>query len=137
VTRVDAFMMTFSLEGRFPFLDHEVVEFAMRLPSRLKVRDGERKRIVRRVAARHVHPSCLDMAKKGFGLPLAQWMEGPLRPYVEEKLTALAKDGEIFRPEAVLAIRDRRARPAPTPRQVWHLVSTQLWREAFFGASSA
>jgi len=131
--RMDPIMMHFSLEGRFPFLDHEVVEFAMRLPSRFKIRDGERKWALRRVAARYIHPSCLEMKKKGFGLPLQKWVEGPLRGFIREKLTALAETG-IFRAEAVLAMRDGTIRPRPNPRQLWYLVSTQLWLETFFGA---
>jgi len=136
VNRADAMMMSFSLEGRFPFLDHELVEFGMRVPTRLKIRGKERKWIVRRVAARYVDESSLRMKKKGFTLPLVRWMEGPLRSFVDQKLTALADSGEIFRPEAIRDIRDGRFRPAMLPRQIWYLVSTQLWREILLGASA-
>jgi len=131
--RIDAILMHFSLEGRFPYLDHEVVEFAMRVPSRFKISGRERKRVMRRVASRYIHPSCLSMKKLGFSLPIGVWMQGPLRSLVHDKLTALAEVGEIFRPDVLRAVRDGTAQPALSPRQVWYLVSTQLWLEAFFG----
>ena len=134
VNRMDPIMMSFSLEGRFPFLDHELVEFAMRLPSRLKTKGYEQKRIVRRVAKRYVAPSCFEhKTKKGFTVPLAQWMAGPLRPLVDEKLSALAEHAEIYRPEAIKAIRENSPEWSLTQRQIWYLVSMQLWRENFFG----
>ena len=127
-------MMHFSLEGRFPFLDHEVVEFAMRLPSEFKIRGRDRKWLLRQVAARYIHPSCLEMKKKGFAMPVDKWIDGPLKEFVHEKLTDLADDGTIFRPDEVLAIRDGRDSHHLVPSQIWYLVSTQLWREAFFAS---
>ena len=106
--RVDQFTMHFSIEGRFLFLDHEVVEFAASLPSSHKVRPGSLKHIVRSVAQRYIHRSCLDMEKKGFSLPMREWIAGPLRRFCRESLARL-RERALVKAEAVDAVA-RRAR---------------------------
>jgi asparagine synthase (glutamine-hydrolysing) len=129
--RLDAFTMHFSLEARPPLLDHELVEFAGRVPSGLKIRCRQGKYLLRQVARKHIHPSCLSMAKKGFGLPMAQWIQGPLREFIDSKLSALSRS-PIFRRDAMAGIRQRLAAHSYESRKTWQLVSTQMWLEAFF-----
>ncbi|MCC7483946.1 MAG: asparagine synthase (glutamine-hydrolyzing) [Burkholderiales bacterium] len=136
VYRVDKFTMRFSIEGRLPFLDHDLVEDAFRLPDRFKLRAGESKWVLRRVAERSIHPSCLAAPKKGFDLPTDRWMRGRLAGFVRGKLERLCGRG-LVRPEAVRRVyREWRLR-ARSFRGVWQLVSVELWLERFIDRAPA
>jgi asparagine synthase (glutamine-hydrolysing) len=83
LTKVDRMSMAVSLEARVPLLDHHVVEFAVSLPSALKVRDGTGKWILREAIRDLVPPAVLSKRKQGFGVPLRTWFRGELRHRVE------------------------------------------------------
>jgi asparagine synthase (glutamine-hydrolysing) len=69
-----------------PFLDRDVVEFSCRVSPDLKVRNGEGKWLVRQVLGRHVPAQLVDRPKTGFGIPLDDWLRGPLKPWVSDLL---------------------------------------------------
>ena len=130
VYRVDKFTMRFSIEGRLPFLDHDLVEAAFCLPDRFKLRGGQTKWVLSRVAERYIHPSCITAPKRGFDLPTDRWMRGRLAQFVHAKLDALC-DRTLFRPEAVWKVFREWTMRARSFRGVWELVSVELWLEQF------
>jgi asparagine synthase (glutamine-hydrolysing) len=126
VHRVDQFTMAVSVEGRFPFLDHEVVELAFRIPSRLKVGNDRQKWVLRQVAADLISPECLRMKKKGFGLPVAAYLQGPLADVARESVARLPERG-ILSDGAIHALRHGEL---PAERH-WQLIMLDLWMERF------
>lgn len=121
LVKVDRAAMAASLETRVPLLDHHVYEFARRLPVHYLVRGGQGKWLLRQVLYRHVPRELIERPKKGFSVPLAQWLRGPLRDWAQALLDPVRlREGGLFRAEPV----QRKWQEHITGRRDW---STHLW----------
>jgi asparagine synthase (glutamine-hydrolysing) len=86
LTKVDRASMANSLEVRVPLLDHKVVEFAYSLPLHMKLRNGKGKYLLRKTMGSFLPAGFLDARKMGFRIPMVPWMQGELRPWVQDIL---------------------------------------------------
>lgn len=130
--KVDRASMAVSLEGRAPFLDHRVVEFAARIPLDLKIRGGTGKSILRDVLFEEAPRALFERPKAGFGIPVGQWIRGPLRDWAEALLdpAALADDG-LLDPAPIRARWQRHLDGTDDATQsLWSVLMFQAWRAA-------
>jgi asparagine synthase (glutamine-hydrolysing) len=127
--KVDRASMACGLEVRAPLLDTELVDRMERFPASFKLRGGIGKRILKRAAAPHLPPAIGKRPKKGFGIPVARWLRGPLAGLLDDLLgpAALARQG-LFRPAAVARLIDEHRTGARDHRKpLWTLLMFQLW----------
>jgi asparagine synthase (glutamine-hydrolysing) len=139
LVKVDIATMANSLEGRSPFLDYRIAEFAARLPVHLKIRGGRSKYLLKRAMQRRIPPVILNRKKSGFGVPLARWFREDLRPMAYEVILsdrALARG--YFEPEAIRRLVDDHvdARADRAPR-LWALLVLELWHQAFIDTAGS
>ncbi len=133
LVKLDRMAMANSLEGRAPFLDHRVVDFAVRLPRELRVRDGRGKHLLRKVAARWLPKEVLTKPKQGFAIPLGQWFRGPLKPLAADLIASRSfRERGFFKPAAAQRFLDGHlAGKADYGELLWLILSLELWARRF------
>lgn len=132
LVKVDRAAMAVSLETRIPLLDHALVEFAWRLPLRMKIRAGQGKWLLRQVLYRHVPRELMERPKMGFGIPLDAWLRGPLRDWGEALLNPerLTREG-FFHPAPIAQKwREHQAGARNWSYYLWDALMFQSWLEA-------
>jgi asparagine synthase (glutamine-hydrolysing) len=132
--RVDKLTMAHAVEARVPFLDHDVVEFARRLPSRYKLRDGVGKRIVKKVAAKYVDEDLVYRRKQGFGAPMEEWFrEGDfgtrcLRAF---ERSAIRREGLLDNDYVVSLLKRQIDGSGGYSFQLWTVMNAVLWHASW------
>ena len=133
LVKSDRMSMANSLEVRCPFLDHRVVECAAAMPGAYKLAPGEGKRVLRRAFADRLPQEVFSLPKKGFEIPIAEWLTGPLEDLTRRSIDAgrLGRQG-IFQPELPrLWYDDLKAGRRDTSEKLWTLIAFQAWCENF------
>jgi asparagine synthase (glutamine-hydrolysing) len=130
LTKVDRCSMAVSLEAREPLLDHRLIEFVWSVPR--SVRQGvEPKSLLRAVLARYVPPAWMDRPKRGFSVPLADWLRGPLREWASALLdpVRIRKEG-LFDPVTVGELWQRHCSGSGNHATgLWNVLMIRAWTE--------
>jgi asparagine synthase (glutamine-hydrolysing) len=132
LVKVDRMSMAHSLEMRSPFLDHQVVEFAARLPWKYKLKGWETKSLLRDLAARYLPASNARKKKQGFGVPISSWFRGAL----ETELRARVRESRAFREfaradEVTRILEEHRLGVCDHGRLLWCLLTFDAWHRAY------
>jgi asparagine synthase (glutamine-hydrolysing) len=130
----DRMSMANSLEVRAPFTDYKLLEFALRVPGRLKVKGFTTKWITRQAMRGILPDSILRRKKMGFNPPLPQWIQGELQPVIADMLSrkAIERRG-MFRPETVQSLlREHAESRRDNALKIWALLMIELWQRMYF-----
>ncbi len=133
LTKADRMTMAHGLEGRVPFLDHRLVEWAFTIPARHKIQGANGKALVKTAMERHLPHDILYRRKQGFNVPLKIWMRGELREFVRDLLTPqrLRRRG-IFRPEAIEnLLQQHESGTVDASNKIFAVLMLELWHETF------
>jgi asparagine synthase (glutamine-hydrolysing) len=139
LTKVDRASMAVALEVRVPLLDHRLVEWVWKLPSIQNARARRPKHLLRRVLARHVPDRLVERPKMGFGVPLADWLRGPLRNWAEDLMSeACLSAGDIFYVEAIRSLwAEFLSGDNRRYFLIWNVLMFQAWHRRWGEASVA
>jgi asparagine synthase (glutamine-hydrolysing) len=138
LTKVDRASMAVALEVRAPLLARDVVELAFALPDAYRMRRFTGKRIFRDAVRDLLPDAVLRRPKKGFGMPVAAWLRGALRPLLHDTLSAdRLRAGGLFRPDTVARmLREHDACAADHRKPLWTLLVFELWRAQRLSAAA-
>lgn len=133
LVKVDRMTMATSLEGRAPFLERSLAEFALRLPATMRIHAGRGKHLLRNVARRWLPASVLDKPKQGFAVPIADWFRGPLRTLMHDTLAgqALRERGLVNPDAAARLLTEHLDGRADHSEPLWQILCLELWAQRF------
>jgi asparagine synthase (glutamine-hydrolysing) len=131
LTKVDRASMAVGLEARVPLLDHRVVELVWRLPHSVRIRAGATKWLARQVLYRHVPRQLIERPKMGFGVPLAEWLKGPLREWAENLISEkrLSEGGLLNAPLIRRRWQEHLSGRCNWQYLLWDVLMFEAWRE--------
>ncbi|MGI8892283.1 MAG: asparagine synthase (glutamine-hydrolyzing) [Bacteroidia bacterium] len=132
--KVDRATMSVSLEGREPFLDQDVIEWAAQLPSHFKYHNGQKKYILKQIVHKYIPSEVMERPKMGFGIPLEEWLLHDLKPLVLDELNDqnILKHGLLNISEVKKTISDFYNGRKEKYLKVWHLLMFQMWYNKWF-----
>jgi asparagine synthase (glutamine-hydrolysing) len=129
LVKTDRMTMAVALEARCPFLDTGLTELAFKIPSRIKMRHGRLKWLLREAYRDTLPASILDRKKHGFGVPVSKWWSGELRGMVDDLL--LSPSARMFsyldRAEVEAVLREHRAGRFDHGLRIFALLQLELW----------
>lgn len=127
--KVDRAGMAVSLEGREPFLDQRIIEWAAQLPMDYKYHNGSKKFILKEIVHKYIPKAMIDRPKKGFGVPVFNWLQKDLKPLVDMYFDdQFITKQNIFKTEVIQQIKKSfYERKTERAEKVWNLLMFQLW----------
>ena len=131
LTKVDRATMSVGLEGREPFLDHRIIEFVSQLPSSYKIKDGNKKYILKSIVHDYIPKEMIDRPKMGFGIPLNEWFGDELKKYVLEYLDSgkVAKTGLLNASEVERLKKQWLQNSSFGANKIWLILTFMMWHE--------
>ena len=131
LVKVDRAAMANSLETRVPMLDHRVIELAWKIPLDMKIRNGVGKWALKEVLYRHVPRELIERPKKGFSIPIASWLRGPLRDWSESLLNEkrLRREGFFYPAPIRLHWEQHLTGRVDNSSKLWGVLMFQAWLE--------
>lgn len=133
LVKVDRAAMAASLETRVPMLDYRVIELAARIPISTHIAGGVGKRVLRRILSKYVPDALIDRPKQGFGVPIGQWLRGPLRDWAEDLLDESELEaGGYLNAQPILELwKGHQSSHADFHQQLWTILMFQAWRRTW------
>ncbi len=133
LVKVDRASMACSLEVRAPFLDHGFVEFVMGLPSSLKLRGLTSKYILKKAMESFLPHDVIHRKKKGFGVPIAKWVKGPLKELFGDLLShdRIGREGFLNPAYVDTLLKDHLVGKKDNRKQLWTLLVWELWVQQY------
>ncbi|NIP51828.1 MAG: asparagine synthase (glutamine-hydrolyzing) [Phycisphaerae bacterium] len=133
LVKVDRASMGVGLEARVPIIDHNVVEFVATLPQSYLVEAGSSKRVLQELLFRYVPRFLVERPKMGFGVPLGDWLRGPLRDWAEHLLdpAAIVEDGILNRDMVAQIWKDHIACQRDRSSYLWDVLMFQAWKDTY------
>jgi asparagine synthase (glutamine-hydrolysing) len=132
--RVDKFSMAHSLEARAPFLDYELVAYALSLPQHSKIAGNVTKRVLKQAVTGILPDAVVNRRKQGFRVPLPEWLSGPLAGWAEERLfSATARQLDFLDFEYIRSLWERHTSgQSDQSFDLWCLINVFAWYECWF-----
>ena len=127
--KVDRATMSVSLEGREPFLDQDIIEWAAQIPSEYKYYNGQKKYIVKQIVHKYIPKEIMDRPKMGFGIPIENWLSNELKGLVQEYLgeKSLQEHGLFNIKEVQKLVTDFFNGHKEKHLKIWYLLMFQMW----------
>jgi asparagine synthase (glutamine-hydrolysing) len=134
LVKSDRASMAASLEVRLPFLAYPLVEYALSMPTSLKIRGMKTKYLLRKAAEKYLPESIIKRPKKGFGIPVAKWMRGDFKPMVDELLSKeyIQKQGLFDAAYIGNLLEQHETKRVDRRKELWTLFMFQWWWRKFF-----
>jgi asparagine synthase (glutamine-hydrolysing) len=127
--KVDRATMSVSLEGREPFLDQRIIEWAAQLPMEYKYNNGNKKFIIKEIVHKYLPAKMMDRPKMGFGIPIATWLQTDLKPFVDQYFDeAFVTRQNIFNNNEIQRIKKSFYQgKVERAEKIWYLLMFQMW----------
>jgi asparagine synthase (glutamine-hydrolysing) len=129
LTKVDRASMAVALEARVPMIDHRVVALAWRFPQAWRIRNGVTKAPLRDLLSRYLEPALFERPKAGFGIPVGEWVKGPLRDWAEALLEpkSIRASGLLDEEQVATLWRNHREGRTSSASGIWTVLMFQAW----------
>lgn len=138
LVKLDRMAMAASLEGRSPFLQPDLVNFALSLPEDYRVRNGRGKHLLREVAGKWLPPRAISKPKQGFAIPLADWFRGPLRAMAADTFASreFRERGLVDPAVAVSLLDEHVSGRLDRSEALWQVLCLETWAQRFLTADA-
>lgn len=131
LVKADRMLMSWSLEGRLPFVDHRVIEFGLSLPDALKIEGKQGKMFLKKWASRHLPSEHFWQKKRGFSVPVSDWLQGDYLDRVGAVLQGSPAIVAWMQPSAVDVLLKRQKQKRGVTKNIYALLQFAIWHKLF------